>query len=161
MAIQLSEADARRLLGDDVVRQAGKRHIKAAMNRWESQYAFTVFVVPMGAPRMTKRDKWKRRPIVIRYRKFKDAIRAAAGIIPPPEIILSLSWTAFFSPPASWSVKKRIAALGQLHRSKPDRDNIDKGILDALFEQDSGIASGQIEKRWGEPSRLEVTILVG
>lgn len=31
------------------------------MNRWESQYAFTVFVVPMGAPRMTKRDKWKQR----------------------------------------------------------------------------------------------------
>jgi len=65
---------------------------------------------------------------------------------------------AYFTPPQSWSKKKRAAAIGTLHRSKPDRDNIDKGILDAMFEEDAGIASGTIEKRWAENSRIEITI---
>lgn len=44
-----------------------------------------------------------------------------------------------------------------LHRAKPDRDNIDKALLDALFNDDSGIASGLIEKRWddGNGPRIE------
>ena len=45
--------------------------------------------------------------------------------------------------------------MGTLHRSKPDRDNIDKAVMDALFPEDSGIAAGTIRKVWGEPPRVE------
>lgn len=119
---------------------------------------FTVPGTPVGAPRMTQRDKWAQRPCVMQYRAWKDSARAAAGLLPPPEKIRSLSWVAYFEPPKSWSQKKRAAAIGKFHRAKPDRDNIDKAVLDALFEHDSAIAAGHISKHWAETSRLEVVI---
>ncbi len=112
----------------------------------------------MGAPRMTQRDKWLKRPCVIRYRLWKDKIRSLVGELPPASQIARLSWVAYFSPPASWSKKKRNEAIGELHRGKPDRDNIDKAILDALFKEDSAIASGSIEKRWDICERVEIEI---
>ena len=114
----------------------------------------------MGAPRMTQSDKWKKRPVVMRYRAFKDSIRLHVGKVPDPGQVIALSWIAYFSPPASWSKKKRKEAIGTLCRAKPDRDNVDKAVLDALFSEDSGIAQGSIEKRWGEPARLEIFITV-
>lgn len=118
----------------------------------------TVPGAPIGKPRMTQRDKWKQRPPVMRYRSWSDLARLAAGQLPAPDEISRLDWIAYFEPPPSWSKKKREEAMGQLHRSKPDRDNIDKAVLDTLFKSDSGIASGTIEKRWGVPARLEITI---
>lgn len=119
---------------------------------------FTIEGDPIGAPRMTQRDRWKKRPVVLRYFAWRDKAREAAGELPPAEQIESLSWVAYFSPPVSWSKKKRTAVLGQLHRAKPDRDNIDKAILDALFEKDQNIAKGSVEKRWDVYERLEITI---
>ena len=124
---------------------------------------FTVNHPPMGAPRMTQRDKWQKRDSVVRYRAFKDAIRATFGLWPSvtASSVESLSWIAYFEPPASWPKKKRAAAIGTLHRAKPDRDNIDKAVLDALFVEDSSIASGTIEKRWSEWARIEIVIVTG
>jgi Holliday junction resolvase RusA-like endonuclease len=60
--------------------------------------------------------------------------------------------------PKSWSKKRRDAERGQLHRSKPDRDNIDKAILDTLYpKSDSGIARGSLEKLWGDSPSLTIT----
>mgnify|MGYP001348583663 CR=1 FL=1 len=121
---------------------------------------FTVPGAPIGAPRMTQRDRWAKRPCVLRYWAWKDSVRAVVSNhdLPDADSIVRLSWTAYFEPPPSWSKKRRAAAMGTIHRSKPDRDNIDKAILDTLFEQDSGIAAGTIQKLWGEPARLEVVI---
>jgi len=115
---------------------------------------------PIGKPRQTRRDKWQKRPAVMRYRDWADQLRAQAGDIPPAETVESLSWTAQFEPPKSWSKKRRVAMIGQLHRSKPDRDNIDKAVLDALYpEGDSGIAMGEIEKRWHWKPGIEIRIV--
>lgn len=114
---------------------------------------------PIGAPRMTQRDKWKRRPCVLKYFDCRDKARKAAGTLPPVEQIESLSWVAYFTPPASYSKKRRAALLGTQHRAKPDRDNIDKAILDALFADDAGIAKGSIEKRWDVAERVEIEIV--
>ena len=82
-----------------------------------SVYKVTVPCEPMGAPRMTQSDKWKKRDCVVRYRAFKDEIRLAVKS-QMPEInasdVQSLSWTAYFSPPQSWSKKRRAAAMGML-----------------------------------------------
>ena len=121
-------------------------------------------VVPVGKPRMTQRDRWKKRAPVLRYHAFKDELRLMVSRLPHLRAtlasgeVLRVSWTAYFPMPASWSKRKKAAMAGALHRSKPDRDNVDKAILDALFEEDSGIAAGHLEKRWddGRGPRLEI-----
>ena len=125
---------------------------------------------PIGKPRMTRRDKWKGRECVKRWFAWKDlaaqSLRDAGGH--PADfargllVVESLSWTAYIGLPKTWSKKKKAAALGCSHRSKPDRDNIDKALLDALFPEslggDSSVGTGSIDKIWSDRPRLEVVI---
>jgi len=128
------------------------------MGRTET-ITFTIPGKPIGKPRMTQRDKWYKRKATTDYWEWKELVKSIATNVPPAAQVVSLSWIAYFTPPASWSAKRRIAVIGQLHRSKPDRDNIDKALLDALFDDDAAIAAGSLEKRWSENARLEVTII--
>ena len=122
-------------------------------------------VTPIGKPRMTQRDKWAKRPAVVRYYEFKDRMLAIGSSnetlfqFMQDGGLCGLSWLAFLPMPESWSKRKKAEMSGKLHRTKPDRDNIDKAILDALFTNDSGIATGHIEKRWddGNGPRIEIT----
>ncbi len=115
--------------------------------------------VPVAKPRMTRRDKWMLRPCVVRYRQFADIMTNGVGSLLPqnPE---SVSWRAFFPMPESWSKKKKDVMRGKIHREKPDRDNLDKGILDALWKDDKGIAIGSLVKLWddGNGPRIELRI---
>lgn len=126
-------------------------------NMHPSRPVVTVRVIPMGKPRMTRRDKWAKRECVLRYRAFADILRAQAGPYMPASPS-SLSWTAYLPMPDSWSKKKKDQMRGSPHRQKPDRDNIDKAILDALFEDDSCISDGRLMKRWddGNGARIEI-----
>lgn len=108
---------------------------------------------------MTQRDKWKGRPVVQKYFAFRDFARLVAGKLPDPESIVEFNWTAYFDFPESYTKVKRAELAGELHRVKPDRDNIDKALLDSLFPKDAAIASGKIKKVWGSPARIEVEIL--
>jgi Holliday junction resolvase RusA-like endonuclease len=116
-------------------------------------------VEPIGKPRMTQRDKWAKRPCVVKYYAYKDELRALLSHVDLTDVH-TLSWTAYFPLPASWSKKKKDAMRGTSHYVKPDRDNVDKGILDALFENDSGIAHGELNKYWddGKGTRLEIEV---
>jgi Holliday junction resolvase RusA-like endonuclease len=121
---------------------------------------FTIPATPIGKPRMTKRDKWKKRTCVLKYRDWADLARAVAGPLPPADTVLSLSWVATFVPAASHSKAKRDAMIGQLHRQKPDRDNIDKAVLDALYpDGDAAIPGGTLLKVWGTTAKLEIEIV--
>lgn len=125
----------------------------------EGQQNFTIWVTPMGKPRMTRRDKWAKRPCVQRYWAYKEALKAGCvGVHPRP---LSVSWRVWFPLPKSWNKFKKATLAGKLHRYKPDRDNIDKGILDALWKDDSGIADGGMSKFWddGNGARIELTVM--
>lgn len=115
----------------------------------------------IGKPRMTQKDKWAKRDCVMRYRAWADHLRLlahAAGGLPDTDRILEVSWVARFEPPKGTSKKRMAAMIGNLHRVKPDRDNIDKAVLDVLFENDQGIACGTIRKEWAEQSSLTITI---
>jgi len=120
---------------------------------------FTIPLSPIGAPRMTQCDKWKKRPVVERYRAWRDAARP---YIPEnlPTNPCGMNWTAYVAFPKSYSAKKRAALKGELHQEKPDRDNIDKCLQDFLFEQDKGIAFGRICKLWddGNGPRVEIEV---
>lgn len=120
--------------------------------------SFTIKVVPCPAPRMTRRDKWltPRRPAVQRYFDFRDALRAAVGEI--KEVPDRVDCEFYFAMPDSWSEKKKIEMDGKPHRSKPDRDNCDKAVCDALFAEDSAIHEGSQKKRWCRAGQERVEI---
>ncbi|QSW33791.1 MULTISPECIES: RusA family crossover junction endodeoxyribonuclease [Leclercia] len=107
-------------------------------------------VVPMGKPRMTRADKWKKRPEVLRYRAFCDHVRLLGVKLPEAN-----SHVTFILPmPKSWSKKKRAEMNGKPHQSKPDKDNLEKALLDALFEDDAHIWDSRVTKLWGEVGQI-------
>jgi Holliday junction resolvase RusA-like endonuclease len=108
-----------------------------------------VFVVPgppMGKPRMTQRDKWQKRPAVLRYRDYCDRIRAASKTL--PKDVYGVIVQAHIAMPDSWSKKKKEEHCGTAHRQRPDWDNIAKSVGDALFKEDSVLAGGTCWKYW-------------
>jgi len=109
-------------------------------------------VDPLPKPRMTRSDKWKQRPCVVRYRDYKDAIRPYATDLNSPVKI-----TFHIAMPASWSKKKRESHDGQFHRQKPDIDNLLKGLMDAWLEEDQEVASVWIEKRWASMGSITIS----
>ena len=107
-------------------------------------------VMPMGKPRMTRADKWKKRPEVLRYRAFCDHVRLL-GV----KLSEANSHATFILPmPKSWSKKKRAEMNGKPHQSKPDKDNLEKALLDALFEDDAHIWDSRVTKLWGEAGQI-------
>lgn len=101
---------------------------------------------------MTQRDKWKKRPCVMRFRKFKDQVRLYNVHLPESAMV-----TFHLPMPRSWPTKKRHAMDGQPHRQKPDIDNLAKALLDALYGQDSHVALMTVCKRWSMSPGIEIT----
>jgi len=109
-------------------------------------------ISPVPKPRMTRADKWKGRPCVLRYRAFADEVRIKIKGLPVPYHVV------FVLPmPKSWSAAKRERMLMSPHRQRPDKDNLEKALLDALFDDDSVIDDGRVTKRWGERGEIWVS----
>ena len=113
-------------------------------------------VTPYGKPRMSQRDKWESRPCVLRYRAFCDAVRAAwpDGVPYPSE---GAHITFHLPMPKSWSKSKRDAMRGQAHQSKPDADNLNKALQDAMCPEDSHVWDVRITKRWADTGYITIT----
>jgi len=100
-------------------------------------------IKPCPKPRMTKRDKWKKRPGVMRYRAFKDKCRLQRVKLPQPCTVI------FWLPmPESWPPSKRAKMVGTPHTQRPDLDNLIKGLWDAVVKNDERLWSVHAEKRW-------------
>ena len=113
---------------------------------------------PIGKPRMTQRDKFMKRPCVMRYRAYADGLRAAAGLLPElPDLVVV---SAYVEVKPSWSQVKKCQMIGKPCRSKPDWDNIAKGVVDALFENDECIWLGVAVKYWCAPGDQRVEVKV-
>ena len=125
-------------------------------------FSFAVRCVPMGKPRMTQRDKWMQRPVVMRYRRYCDRIRAAAKRknFNPNWNCYAIKINAYLPLRASWSKKKKLKLVGCLMRNRPDFDNICKGILDSLFKEDSVLGGGSCWKYWCEPGQERLSIWI-
>lgn len=107
-------------------------------------------ITPMGKPRMTRSDKWKQRPEVLRYRAFKDEVRLNKVSLPESGYHI----TFVIPMPQSWSKKKKTEMNGKPHQQKPDKDNLEKALLDAIFEDDCLIWDGRVSKVWGETGKI-------
>lgn len=115
-------------------------------------------VIPVGAVRMTKRDRIftnpnhedplkRQRKSVTMYFAFKNqAVECAKQL----GYVLGESLDAVFLTPMpdSWSEKKKDKMNGLPCKTKPDADNMAKAWMDSLKKEDSDIWVIHAEKRW-------------
>jgi Holliday junction resolvase RusA-like endonuclease len=109
-------------------------------------------ITPVSKPRQTQADRWKKRPAVIRYRAFADELRLKY----PHEMPLNVHLTFHMPMPKSWSKRKRAEMVGKPHQQKPDLDNLQKAVWDALLEEDSIVWRCVAEKYWGVEGSIEI-----
>lgn len=108
-------------------------------------------ITPVPKPRQTVRDKWMKRPCVMRYRAFADQCRELIREIPRcPTIIFVMPM------PSSWGKNKKVYMDHTPHTQTPDIDNLLKSFLDALFENDCAIWSVHVCKVWGKVGQIKV-----
>lgn len=125
-------------------------------------FEFLVRGEAIPKPRQTQRDRWARRPCVLRYRAWADQLRAAAMVAGGvPRDASEIEAEVWLPMPASWSAKKREAASGEPHRVKPDASNLLKAIEDALIPDDQKLYRATVTKRWDDGSgpRARVRLL--
>jgi len=103
----------------------------------------------VAKPRMTRSDRWKKRPCVVRYWEFADKLRAAAT-----EADFKLSNEVHMEfrieMPKSWSKKKKGEMDGKPHQTKgsKDIDNLQKSIFDILRPGDDGMIHDVIARKF-------------
>ena len=108
---------------------------------------------PVSAPRQNRSDRWRKRPIVLRYRAYSDALRQAC--LKEKFVLGEAIYMEFHFPMAkSWSQKKRDKMLGTPHRQRPDTDNVVKGIQDSLLPEDCKVWHIEAKKFWSEEGRI-------
>lgn len=109
-------------------------------------------ITPVPKPRMTRADRWKKRPAVLRYFAFCDEVRLAGVKIPNAgaKLIFHLPM------PASWSKKKQGNMAGTPHQKRPDLDNLIKALLDAVLSEDACVWQYEATKLWAKTGAIEV-----
>jgi len=111
-------------------------------------------IPPCSKPRMTQRDRWKKRQCVVDFFAFRDRIKQEVKRINTLLIKESpFDWDnltiIFLVPmPKSWSKKKKALMAGKPMQQRPDLDNYLKGLFDATHEEDSSIWKVTASKIW-------------
>lgn len=108
-------------------------------------------------PRLPKFMKPSNAAMIAMASNFHKGWQEYSKTLPVPEYVATYG---FFPMPSSWSKKKQKAMYGTLHKSVPDRDNMDKSGMDALFAEDGAAAVGRQEKRWVWPSEAQTVIIL-
>lgn len=103
----------------------------------------------MGKPRMTRRDRWLKRECVLRYRAQCDELRLRGVVLPETYLLV-----CYLPMPRSWPASRRDAMDGQPHTSRPDRDNLDKALMDGLCPRDERLHDARVVKRWARWGRF-------
>jgi Holliday junction resolvase RusA-like endonuclease len=103
--------------------------------------------------------------------EFEEMLaREFLGVVGRPDcrLIREISICSFFSMPmpASWSKKRKNQELGKAHTQRPDVDNLQKHVFDAmkkaeLFVDDSVIAAEYSEKRWALEGGIHIGFFAG
>ncbi len=103
-------------------------------------------IVPVAYVRQTQSDKWKKRPAVLKYRAFRDEVALHIKELPT-----DFFHVVFLIPcPRSWSQAKKDRTIGRPHLGTPDKDNLEKGLFDAVyrFGDDGHIWNSASTKLW-------------
>jgi Holliday junction resolvase RusA-like endonuclease len=102
-------------------------------------------VAPVAKPRMTRRDRWAKRDIVVKYYNYKDTVRLLVGDWELPDEFRVIFGIPF---PKSYGPRKREELLGKPHRIRPDVDNFLKGLFDVFRVEDGDIWHVEASKIW-------------
>jgi len=111
-------------------------------------------IPPCSKPRMTQRDRWKKRQCVLDFFAFRDRIKQEIKKIntfmikEPPFDWDNLTVIFLVPMPKSWSKKKKELMVGKPMQQRPDIDNYLKGLFDATHEEDSSIWKVTASKIW-------------
>ena len=110
-------------------------------------------ITPVAKPRMTQRDKWAKRPAVLKYRAFKDECKLR-------QVALAESFRViFYIPmPESWSEKKKQRLDGTPCKAKPDIDNLCKALMDAVLPDDSAVWHIQAYKIYARQGAIGIEL---
>lgn len=103
----------------------------------------------------------------MKYRAWADEARLACTGNPQQKLDANhfLGFYAFshHPMPESWSKKKKAELAGKLMFQKPDKNNVEKALEDALFDHDERIVLGGVQAQfWCMPSeepRVDVFLI--
>ena len=112
-------------------------------------------IIPVAKPRMTQADKWKKRLVVLQYWTYRDEIFYGAlsqGYRPSFELMMEFEMPI----PKSWPESKKKKMNGQPHQQTPDIDNLEKAILDSLFDDDKKVHKVMATKIWSYKGKLVI-----
>jgi len=131
------------------------------------------FVVPgvpvgKGRPKFARRGNFVATYTPAKTASYENLVKLAAHTAmrgkPPIEGPVRLELKMFVPAPASWSRKKRELALGGavLPTTKPDIDNVLKGICDAMngvvFLDDKQVCEVSVTKRYAATPEVAVHV---
>lgn len=117
------------------------------------------YEAPIGSPRPRFRNtgRYVQTYMPASYTKHKDFIREQM-----PNVLLNgnlkVTLSFYFKVPKSWSNRKKLLAIGQYKRTKPDIDNLIKTVLDAandhLWKDDNQIVEIHSFKQYAEAPKI-------
>jgi len=111
-------------------------------------------LAPFPKPRMTQSDKWKKRPVVVKYWNWKSSLQEYGINFDSGQVDV-----IFFVPmPKSWTKKKCLEMDGKPHQSRPDIDNYLKALFDAVCSEDSHIHKVTARKVWSTKGMIELKL---
>ena len=113
-------------------------------------------ITPCPKPRMTKADRWRKRPSVLKFFAFRDAVRQykeSKGVLQSAYHAHHLEFESFeiefhVPMPKSWSKKKKGYMNGSAHQQRPDLDNYLKAWKDSVYEEDAIVWRVKASKLW-------------
>jgi Holliday junction resolvase RusA-like endonuclease len=125
-------------------------------------------VVGKGRPKFARRGNFVTTYTPERTANYENLVKLAAHRAMNGReafaVAVSCNISVEVEPAASWSNKKRMAALSGDIRptSKPDLDNVAKGILDAMndivFKDDKQVVVLTVSKKYSEHSQASVEV---
>ena len=107
-------------------------------------------ICPVAKPRMTRADKWRKRPATAKYWSFVDLCRLNRC----RASLFRRSCDVYPAYAKVWSKKKKAVQNDKPHMSRPDLSNLLKALEDAIYSEDSVIYDIHIEKRWGYEGQI-------
>ncbi len=110
-------------------------------------------IKPIPKPRMTRADKWRKRPATQRYWDFVGEIQRSGMKIPD-----RVSLIFHIKMPISWNETKKSNMAGKPHQTfgRNDLDNLVKSILDAVHKDDGHVWEIHAQKVWARESAIGV-----
>jgi len=107
-------------------------------------------ICPVAKPRMTRADKWLKRPATAKYWHFVDLCRLNRVELP----CFGAHVTFVLPMPKSMSEKRTAEMNEHPHMNRPDLSNIIKSLEDAVYKEDSVIYDLWATKIWGYEGKI-------